>query len=123
MRRCVIVIQLLLSPALGGLAKVLFFASFYFFFNFLVKVEEVPLTPEDLLRVSSLTSNRVTKEMLSSQITMEEQAGGLTEMSKKAILVEGDQGRPCILKPGQGGGWKKLYWHFFPAVLGTHLCI
>ena len=71
------------------------------------------MTPEDLLRVSSLTSNRVTKEMLSSQITMEEQAGGLTEMSEKAILVEGDQGRPCILKPGQGGGWKKLcavYW-------------
>ena len=71
------------------------------------------MTPEDLLRVSSLTSNRVTKEMLSSQITMEEQAGGLTEMSEKAILVEGDQGRPCILKPGQEGGWKKLcavYW-------------
>ena len=73
------------------------------------------MTPEDLLRVSSLTSNRVTmtKEMLSSKITMEEQAGGLTEMSEKAILVEGDQGRPCILKPGQGGGWKKLcavYW-------------
>ena len=112
MRRCVIVIQLLLSPALGGLAKVLFFASFFFFSNFLVKVEEVPLTPEDLLRVSSLTSNRVTKEML-SKITMEEQAGGLTEMSEKAILVEGDQGRPCILKPGQQGGWKKLcavYW-------------
>ena len=73
----------------------------------------MPLTPEDLLRVSSLTSNRVTKEMLSSKITMEEQAGGLTEMSEKAILVEGDQGRPCILKPGQEGGWKKLcavYW-------------
>ena len=70
------------------------------------------MTPEDLLRVSSLTSNRVTKEML-SKITMEEQAGGLTEMSEKAILVEGDQGRPCILKPGQQGGWKKLcavYW-------------
>ena len=84
----------------------------FFFFNCLVKVEEVPLTPEDLLRVSSLTSNRVTKEML-SKITKEEQAGGLTEMSEKAILVEGDQGRPCILKPGQGGGWKKLcavYW-------------
>ena len=73
------------------------------------------MTPEDLLRVSSssLTSNRVTKEMLSSKITMEEQAGGLTEMSEKAILVEGEQGRPCILKPGQEGGWKKLcavYW-------------
>ena len=85
----------------------------FFFFNCLVKVEEVPLTPEDLLRVSSLTSNRETKEMLSSKINMEEQAGGLTEMSEKAILVEGDQGRPCILKPGQEGGWKKLcavYW-------------
>ena len=73
------------------------------------------MTSEDLLRVSSLTSNRVTKKVLSSKITMEEQAGGLTEMSEKAILVGGDQGRPCILKPGhgQGGGWKKLcavYW-------------
>ena len=71
------------------------------------------MTPEDLLRVSSLTSNRVTKEMLSGKITMQEQAGGLTEMSEKAILVEGDQGRPCILKSGQGEGWKKLcavYW-------------
>ena len=70
------------------------------------------MTPEDLLRVSSLTSNRVTKEML-SKITMEEQADMLTKMPEKAILVEGDQGRPCILKPGQQGGWKKLcavYW-------------
>ena len=70
-------VALLLNPALvlGGLAK----------------VEEVPLTPEEVARVSSL--KKVTK---------------VSKVEEAAILVKGDQGRPCILKPDLEGGWTKL---------------
>ena len=70
-------VALLLNPALvlGGLAK----------------VEEVPLTPEEVARVSSL--KEVTK---------------VSKVEEAAILVKGDQGRPCILKPDLEGGWTKL---------------
>ena len=75
----VVLMVLLLNPiwALGGLAK----------------VEEVPLTPEDVARVNSLEQ--------ASKVTQEAEA-------ETAILVKGDQGRPCILKPQLDGGWKKL---------------
>ena len=76
---CVVLMVLLLNPilVLGGLAK----------------VEEVPLTPEEVARVNSL-----------------EQASKVTKVAEAetAILVKGDQGRPCILKPQLDGGWKKL---------------
>ena len=70
-------VALLLNPALvlGGLAK----------------VEEVPLTPEEVAMVSSL--KKVTK---------------VSKVEEAAILVKGDQGRPCILKPDLEGGWTKL---------------
>ena len=76
---CVVMTVLMLNPiwALGGLAK----------------VEEVPLTPEDVARVNSLKQ--------ASKVTKEAEA-------ETAILVKGDQGRPCILKPQLDGGWKKL---------------
>ena len=79
-RHCVPLMALLLSPAMamGGLAK----------------VEEVPLTSEEVARVSNLT------EATGSQ--------ALSEAAETAILVKGDQGRPCILKPGPERGWKKL---------------
>ena len=80
---CVVLTVLLLNPALvlGGLAK----------------VEGVPLTPEELARVSSLKQ--------ASKATKEEQE---TKVAETAILVKGEQGRPCILKPQLEGGWKKL---------------
>ena len=57
----------------------------------LAKVEEVPLMPEDVARVNSL-----------------KQASKVTKEAETAILVKGDQGRPCILKPHLEEGWKKL---------------
>jgi len=80
----VVLTVLLLNPTLtfGGLAK----------------VEEVPLTPEEVARVRSLKQvNQVNKE-----------AETEAEEVEAAILVKGEQGRPCILKPQLEGGWKKL---------------
>ena len=72
----------MLNPALslGGLAR----------------VEEVPLTLEEVARVASL---KVT--------SLKEQVIEVAE-AETAILVKGDQGRPCILKPDLEGSWKKL---------------
>ena len=69
-----------------------------FAFGGLARVEEVPLTPEEVARVASL------KEEASS---LNEKVAEVVE-AEAAILVKGDQGRPCILKPGPERGWKKL---------------
>ena len=84
MDRYVLLMALLLNPdfAFGGLAR----------------VEEVPLTPEEVARVASL------KEEASS---LNEKVAEVAE-AEAAILVKGDQGRPCILKPDLQRGWKKL---------------
>ena len=102
MGRYVVLTVLLLNPALvlGGLAK----------------VEEVPLTPEELARVSSLKQvTKVTKEAeeADTAILVKGDQGKVTKENKEAeaeaaILVKGEQGRPCILKPDLEGGWKKL---------------
>ena len=67
-----------------------------FAFGGLARVEEVPLTPEEVVRVASLKAE-------ASSLKEE-----VTEVGEAAILVKGDQGRPCILKPDLQRGWKKL---------------
>ena len=85
MERYLVLLALLLNPA--------------FTFGGLARVEEVSLTPEEVARVASLNQ----KEASSLKEGVAVVAGAET-----AILVKGEQGRPCILKPNLEGGWKKL---------------
>ena len=91
MGRYVVLTVLLLNPALalGGLAK----------------VEEVPLTPQEVARVTNLKQvKQVTKVAKEAETNMTK----VNKETEAAILVKGDQGRPCILKPNLERGWKKL---------------
>ena len=96
-----VLVALLLNPALalGGLAR----------------VEEEPLTLEEVKRVAGLKVKEVAslKEEKVDSLKEEKMASLKEEVTKvaeaeTAILVKGNQGRPCILKPDLEGGWKKL---------------
>ena len=93
MERYVVLVALLLNPALalGGLAR----------------VEEEPLTLEEVKRVAGLKVKEVASLKEEKVDSLKEEVTKVAE-AETAILVKGNQGRPCILKPDLEGGWKKL---------------